>query len=167
MFCLKVICDWPSVTLKISIRGKWSDSPMEKNKLVNQPPHKDKWMEVHANQDYTIIVEMTRQGGRTNSVHCPRFPRGKDESWFLTLGSMEYKEVLALKRASIRGSKSTQQINFFTPFNRGIFNFEIYLQCKLVYAYYKINTSNNIKYFTKCRKDNNNFVFGMRLLHRI
>lgn len=31
-------------------------------------------------------------------VHAPRFPKPKDESWFLTMGSIETKELLALKR---------------------------------------------------------------------
>ncbi|XP_077300347.1 activating signal cointegrator 1 complex subunit obelus [Arctopsyche grandis] len=115
----KVICDWPTLNVKLSIRGSWSESPMEQNKIISQPPSREGWMKVHAGQDYTLIVELHRQGGKTNAVHCPRFPRGKDESWFLTLGSVEHKELLALKRASVRGAKSSQQINFFTPFNTG------------------------------------------------
>ena len=45
--------------------------------------------------------------GRTGShnkltAHAPRFPKPKDEGWFLTLGCVERQELLALKRVVLQ-----------------------------------------------------------------
>ena len=35
---------------------------------------------------------------RDSHAHAPRFPKPKDEGWFLVIGDVEQYEVLALKR---------------------------------------------------------------------
>ena len=45
----------------------------------------------------------------------------KDEGWFLVLGDIEKKEVVALKRAGGIKRNSQQQIAFRTPDHEGIF----------------------------------------------
>ena len=35
---------------------------------------------------------------RDSHAHAPRFPKAKDEGWFLVLGDVEQYEVVALKR---------------------------------------------------------------------
>lgn len=47
---LQVICDWPTLTIKLSVHGRWSESPMEQNKIIAQPPQRDVWLNVHAGQ---------------------------------------------------------------------------------------------------------------------
>lgn len=91
-------------------------------------------------QDYTIQVNFNRlqnasqqQRSKSNAtgaipkVHCPKFPKGKDESWFLTLGDPFNGELMALKRCAYRNNRSSHQISFVTPqkigtkyFQRGI-----------------------------------------------
>ncbi|KAJ9599658.1 hypothetical protein L9F63_026493 [Diploptera punctata] len=67
------------------------------------------------------MVRLERQHrSRDTKVHCPKFPRGKDEGWFLSLGSVESGELLALKRVPpTRTSRNCQQLTFFTPKKTG------------------------------------------------
>ena len=49
-----------------------------------------------------------------------RFPKPKDEGWFLVLGNIETRELLALKRIGVlRGNVTNQQITFTTPSTKG------------------------------------------------
>ena len=61
------------------------------------------------------------QAGRANnrSVYAPKFPKPKDEGWFLTLGSIEKKELVALKRVTLHRTKCSQQLSFTTPAKLG------------------------------------------------
>lgn len=54
-------------------------------------------------------------GGIIPRVNCPKFPKGKDEGWFLTLGDPFNGELIALKRCAYRNYKSSHQISFITP----------------------------------------------------
>ncbi len=56
-------------------------------------------MTVKANTDYVLQIKLTQANKRKDlKVHAPKFSKPKDECWFLTLGSMRTKELLALKR---------------------------------------------------------------------
>jgi activating signal cointegrator complex subunit 3 len=56
------------------------------------------------------------QSGRSNkTVYAPKFPKPKDEGWFLTLGSIEKQELQALKRVTLPRVKCSQQLSFTTP----------------------------------------------------
>ena len=70
----------------------------------------------YTSQEYTLLIDMNRRGGNPNNVLCPRFPRGKNEGWFLTLGTTEYGELHALKRVPAKG---TTHVTFYTPSNTG------------------------------------------------
>ncbi|CAF4841730.1 unnamed protein product [Pieris macdunnoughi] len=120
----KVICDLPTLDVKISIRGIWFDSDCEHDKKIHTPQHKDQWMPIHADQEYTIVLEMQRRGGNVNTVICPRFPRSKNEGWFVTLGSLEYGELHALKRVSARGNSL---LTFYTPNYTGRLIYTLYI----------------------------------------
>lgn len=58
---------------------------------------------------------------RELKAHAPKFSRSKDEGWFLTLGSVDDNELLALKRVSGVRGRSVQQLSFYTPSKPGIF----------------------------------------------
>ena len=111
----------PVLNVSISIRGWWENKSAEEERHFKQPPTKGNWIQVHADQEYTLMVQLERPGnGRELKVHSPRFPRGKDEGWFLTLGSVETGELMALKRVSaVRSRKNFQQLTFFTPKKTG------------------------------------------------
>lgn len=58
--------------------------------------------------------------GRSNrTVYAPKFPKPKDEGWFLTLGSIEKQELLAMKRVTLPRVKCSQQLSFTTPARLG------------------------------------------------
>ncbi|XP_047508654.1 activating signal cointegrator 1 complex subunit 3 [Pieris napi] len=120
----KVICDLPTLDVKINIRGIWFDSDCEHDKKIHTPQHKDQWMPIHADQEYTIVLEMQRRGGNVNTVICPRFPRSKNEGWFVTLGSLEYGELHALKRVPARGNSL---LTFYTPNYTGRLIYTLYI----------------------------------------
>jgi len=50
-----------------------------------------------------------------STAYAPRFPKPKDEGWFLTLGLTDQQELLALKRIVIQRNKCSQQLGFSTP----------------------------------------------------
>ena len=59
-----------------------------------------------------------------------RFPKAKDEGWFLVLGNVEDdQDLLALKRVPpLRSTRSSrQQVSFYTPEKKGRFILTLYL----------------------------------------
>lgn len=79
-------------------------------------------------QEYTVSVFLHRLGiKRNDKIHCPKFPKGKDEGWFLTLGSQSDGELLALKRIAYRSNKSSHQILFNAPRKLGRVIYTLYL----------------------------------------
>ena len=46
---------------------------------------------------------------------APKFPKPKDEGWFLILGDVENRELLALKRVPFVGARANQSLAFQTP----------------------------------------------------
>ena len=46
---------------------------------------------------------------------APKFPKPKDEGWFLILGDVENRELLALKRVPFVGARGNQTLAFQTP----------------------------------------------------
>ncbi|KAG7309233.1 activating signal cointegrator 1 complex subunit [Plutella xylostella] len=122
----KAICDLPTVDIKISVRGAWFDVDGEDTRPVRQPPARDHWVPLHADQEYTLVLDTHRRGGNPSSVLCPRFPRGKNEGWFVTLGVVDRAELVALKRVTLRGS-SSQQLTFHTPPETGRVIYTVYI----------------------------------------
>ncbi|CAG4955228.1 unnamed protein product [Parnassius apollo] len=120
----KAICDLPTLNIKFQIRGLWFDSDCEQDKRIQQPPSRDSWIPLHAEQEYTLLIDMQRRGGNPNNVLCPRFPRGKNEGWFITLGTVEHGELHALKRVPPKG---TAQVTFYTPAHRGRIIYTVYI----------------------------------------
>ena len=115
----KVLCDMPSLSVQIALRGPY-EGDSEADRLVQQPPNRDNWMTVYADHEYVLVVNFHRLGQLTStSIHCPKFPKGKDEGWFLTLGTLQNNELIAMKRCVYRSSKSSHQLTFFTPSKLG------------------------------------------------
>ncbi|XP_053615369.1 activating signal cointegrator 1 complex subunit 3 [Plodia interpunctella] len=120
----KAICDLPTLDVKLYVRGLWFDGESEQDKHIKQPQKRDQWMPIHGDQEYTLVIEVSRRGGNPNNVLCPRFPRGKNEGWFLTLGTVDNGELHALKRAPAKG---TAQVTFYTPSYTGRIIYTIYI----------------------------------------
>ncbi|KOB71269.1 Uncharacterized protein OBRU01_13977 [Operophtera brumata] len=99
------IMDLPTLDIKLQIRGLWFDVDHEQDK-----------------REYTILINMNRRGGNPSNVLCPRFPRGKNEGWFVTLGTADNQELHALKRVPPRG---TAQVTFYTPSYTGMHTYNV------------------------------------------
>ena len=50
-----------------------------------------------------------------SKAHTPRFPKAKDEGWWLVLGDVDNKDLLALKRIGFIRGKTVVQMSFYTP----------------------------------------------------
>ncbi|XP_063225665.1 activating signal cointegrator 1 complex subunit 3 [Bacillus rossius redtenbacheri] len=126
----KVLCDMPVVHVELSVQGVWVDGSAPEQRRLALPQDRDDWLPLCPDQEYTLLVGLSRGGRRPDGsrAHCPFFPRGKDEGWFLTLGSVERAELLAMKRVPAwRAGRTTQQLSFYTPFRTGRTVLTLYL----------------------------------------
>lgn len=89
---------------------------------------------VKANSEYVIEVKLTQLNNKDSKVHAPRFPKPKDESWFLTFGVIKHKELLALKRFTFGKRKEVfQNFVYRIPNTIGnIFYFRVFSETFLV-----------------------------------
>ena len=69
----------------------------------------------------------SRSRGSNRSAYAPKFPKAKDEGWFMTLGSVDDNELVAIKRATLPSTKSSQQLAFATPEKKGRVILTLYL----------------------------------------
>lgn len=118
-----VIRDLPTLNLELSIRGPYREND-DFERHINQPVHRDEWYQIHADEEYTMNVDIYRLGTKkfNSKIHCPKFPKGKDEGWFLTLGCQHDNELIAMKRVVYRGNMSTHQLCFYAPSKTGNIN---------------------------------------------
>ncbi|XP_061176706.1 activating signal cointegrator 1 complex subunit 3-like [Saccostrea echinata] len=132
----QVIGTLPQIQVNIEVKGWWEGGvgqqearKVNKSKTGGRRPDSD-WIQVHADQEYVIEVSLQRINKlkkRESKAHAPRFPKLKDEGWFLIVGDIENHEVMALKRVSyIRGS-SKQSLAIYTPENTGRVIYTLYL----------------------------------------
>lgn len=122
----KVLKDLPTIKMEISVRGPFNELECTERKIP-QPQNKTEWLEVNANEEYTLIVNLNRLGPHTSEhMHCPKFPKPKNEGWFLVLGNRENGELLAMKRCAYRSNKSTHHLIFTTPSRLGRIIYTIY-----------------------------------------
>ncbi|OWR55474.1 hypothetical protein KGM_215163 [Danaus plexippus plexippus] len=49
----QAILDLPTLDLKLSVRGVWFDVDCEQDKRIRQPPGKNEWIQLHADQVMT------------------------------------------------------------------------------------------------------------------
>jgi activating signal cointegrator complex subunit 3 len=122
----KVIKDLPTLNVEIKIRGPLKDK-VEVDQHVKQPADRNSWTKIHADEEYVLVVDLHRLGMRSsNYIYC-RFPKPKDEGWFLTLGNQENGELLGLKRVNYKSNKSSQHLIFNAPSRPGRVIYTVYL----------------------------------------
>lgn len=81
--------------------------------------------EVLADTEYEISLNLYRKGSADKSVlHSARFPKKKDEGWFIILG--EGDELHSIKRFNV-SSRSTVSLKFCTPQSLGNYTYDLYL----------------------------------------
>lgn len=123
----KVLCEMPTINIEIQVRGNYLDGN-DLVRLIPQPQTRDTWTEIHASLEYTINVNLHRLGVRENKhIYAPKFPKGKDEGWFLTLGSQSNNELIAMKRIVYRSNRSSHQLCFTAPSKKGRVIYTLYL----------------------------------------
>ncbi|XP_073844201.1 activating signal cointegrator 1 complex subunit obelus [Musca autumnalis] len=125
----KVVQDLPEIAVNISIQGRKYDEE-ECVRPVSTDPKSNVWTEIHPNEDYVLCIDMERLNTKrqfNTAIHCPKYPKGKREAWFLTLGSQGSDELLAMKRINMRGLKSSNRITFQCPPRRGRLLLTLYL----------------------------------------
>lgn len=55
------------------------------------------------------------QGRHESYAVTPRFPKVKDEGWFLILGEVDKREMIASKRVGFVRTHHDASLSFFTP----------------------------------------------------
>lgn len=55
------------------------------------------------------------QGKHESYAITPRFPKVKDEGWFLILGEVDKREMIASKRVGFVRTHHDASLSFFTP----------------------------------------------------
>ncbi|KAK8385131.1 hypothetical protein O3P69_012135 [Scylla paramamosain] len=84
--------------------------------------------EVEAGQEYTLAVTLARLNRAQDlRVHAHKFPKPKDEGWFLVLGEVEGGELVALRRVPAVRGRTTHLLSFRTPANPGPAVLTLYL----------------------------------------
>uniref|UniRef100_A0A673JLY9 SEC63 domain-containing protein n=1 Tax=Sinocyclocheilus rhinocerous TaxID=307959 RepID=A0A673JLY9_9TELE len=71
------------------------------------------------------ITLFTRK--QDSKAQAPCFPKPKDEGWFLVLGEVEKKELLAIKRVGFIRNHSSVSVAFYTPERTGKCIYTLYL----------------------------------------
>lgn len=130
----KTLCSMPTLDVQFSLIGQHK-AEVSTCRSIKVPATKDDWMQIHRDQDYTLQTNFHRYVNkmhRTNEtlipkVHCPKFPKAKDEGWFLVLGAPHDGELIAMKRCSYRNTRSTHQVTFKAPHRIGRIIYTVYI----------------------------------------
>ncbi|KAG6648198.1 hypothetical protein I3843_07G129200 [Carya illinoinensis] len=85
---------------------------------------------VRAGREMTLLVTLERDmEGRTEvgPVDAPRYPKAKDEGWWLVVGDTKTNQLLAIKRVSLQ-RKSKVKLDF-APAEAGKKTYTLYFMC--------------------------------------
>jgi pre-mRNA-splicing helicase BRR2 len=74
----------------------------------------------------TLERDMTNLPSEVGSVHAPRFPKPKEEGWWLVIGDSSTNQLLAIKRVALQ-KRARVKLEFSAPPEAGRKNYMIYL----------------------------------------
>uniref|UniRef100_A0A3P9AM31 Activating signal cointegrator 1 complex subunit 3 n=1 Tax=Esox lucius TaxID=8010 RepID=A0A3P9AM31_ESOLU len=127
----------PIVEVILSVKGWWEGcgEQTERPLPVAGGKYKDNtsWLAVHADQEYVLQVSLQRintgqqRRKQDSKAQAPRFPKNKDEGWFLVLGEVDRKELLAVKRVGYCRQRNNISLAFYTPEKTGKCIYTLYL----------------------------------------
>ncbi|KAG9493297.1 hypothetical protein GDO78_001283 [Eleutherodactylus coqui] len=131
------VSNLPVIDVLMTIKGWWED-PVQAHSELSVPiifpgAHEKKWISLHADQEYVLQVTLQRtragykKGKQDSKAIALKFPKAKDEGWFLVLGEVDKKELVALKRVGYIRNKSTVSIAFYSPEHTGRCIYTLYL----------------------------------------
>ncbi|CAN4101060.1 unnamed protein product [Withania somnifera] len=86
---------------------------------------------VSAGDDVSVQVTLERDlEGRTEvgPVFAPRYPKAKEEGWWLVVGDTKSNQLLAIKRVTLQ-RKSRVKLDFTAPAEAGTRNYTLYFMC--------------------------------------
>lgn len=127
----------PVIDVGLSVKGWWDDAAEGHDEIsittVASDKHSDnRWVRLHADQEYVLQVSLQRvslgfhKGKQDSHAVTPRFPKSKDEGWFLILGEVDKRELIALKRVGYVRSHHMVSISFYTPEVPGRYIYTLY-----------------------------------------
>ncbi|XP_016378084.1 activating signal cointegrator 1 complex subunit 3-like, partial [Sinocyclocheilus rhinocerous] len=127
----------PVVEVRMSVKGWWEGCEEQTERVIpaNVTNIRDEssWLPLHADQEYVLQVSLRRLNAgqqrrkQDSKAQAPRFPKPKDEGWFLVLGEVEKKELLAIKRVGFIRNHSSVSVAFYTPEKTGKCIYTLYL----------------------------------------
>ncbi|XP_059501244.1 activating signal cointegrator 1 complex subunit 3 [Stegostoma tigrinum] len=128
----------PIIEVNLRIKGWWENAPNGENEKalpnVGTGIRDEKnWTQVHADQEYVLQINLRRislvrsKGKYDSKAITPRFPKAKDEGWFVILGEVDKKELMALKRVGYIRNQSIISLAFYTPETTGRYIYTLYL----------------------------------------
>ncbi|KAM9488100.1 activating signal cointegrator 1 complex subunit 3 [Clarias gariepinus] len=131
------LCHLPVLEVSLSVKGWWEGCEEQTEHAlstsVTNIREKSSWLTVHADQEYVLQVSLQRlNAGRQrrkqdSKAQAPRFPKPKDEGWFLVLGEIDKRELLAVKRVGYVRNRNVTSIAFYTPEQTGKCIYTLYL----------------------------------------
>jgi len=88
--------------------------------------------EVAAGDNVSVIVTLQRDGAddltSVPKVHAPRFPKPKEEGWWLIVGDPKNNSLLSIKRITLQ-LKARVKLDFTAPPTAGEYSYTLYLMC--------------------------------------
>ncbi|XP_019946883.1 activating signal cointegrator 1 complex subunit 3 [Paralichthys olivaceus] len=127
----------PVLEVEMSVKGWWEEK--QEQTEIRLPAaganlrDESSWLRVHADQEYVLQVSLRRinQGQQRrkqdSKAQAPRFPKAKDEGWFLVLGEVDRRELLAVKRVGYVRNRMSVSVAFYTPEKTGKYIYTLYL----------------------------------------
>ncbi|XP_036173871.1 activating signal cointegrator 1 complex subunit 3 isoform X3 [Myotis myotis] len=126
----------PVIDVALSVKGWWDDSEghseLSITTMTSDKRNDHRWIRLHADQEYVLQVSLQRahvgfhKGKQDNHAVAPRFPKSKDEGWFLILGEVDKRELIALKRVGYVRNHHVASISFYTPEAPGRYIYTLY-----------------------------------------
>ncbi|XP_008070669.1 activating signal cointegrator 1 complex subunit 3-like, partial [Carlito syrichta] len=127
----------PVINVGMSVKGSWGDSveghgERSVSTLTADKRDDNRWIRLHADQEYVLQVSLQRvpvgfhKGKQESCAVTPRFPKSKDEGWFLILGEVDRRELIALKRVGYVRNHHVASLSFYTPEVPGRYIYTLY-----------------------------------------
>ncbi|KAM3614996.1 uncharacterized protein V6R79_021978 [Siganus canaliculatus] len=127
----------PVLEVEMSVKGWWEESQEQTERPLPAAGaslrEESSWLDVHADQEYVLQVSLRRinQGQQRrkqdSKAQAPRFPKAKDEGWFLVVGEVDRRELLAVKRVGYVRNSTAVSVAFYTPEKTGKCIYTLYL----------------------------------------
>ncbi|XP_006865917.1 PREDICTED: activating signal cointegrator 1 complex subunit 3-like [Chrysochloris asiatica] len=128
----------PVIDISLSVKGWWDDSVEGQKELsiptlISDKRDDNKWIKLHTDQEYVLQVSLQKvhsgfhKGKQESAAVTPRFPKLKDEGWFLILGEVDKRELLAMKRVGYVRNHHVASLCFYTPELPGRYIYTLYL----------------------------------------